>query len=63
MRHVHPSKITKASCSQADVVVVGKNVGKQYTAMSVCALLYHNMKGILNNLGDLKEVMLIGNPL
>lgn len=40
-----------------------KNVGKQYTAMSVCALLYHNMKGILNNLGDLKEVLLIGNPL
>ena len=63
MHHVHPSKITKASYSQADVVVVGKNVGKQYTAMSVRALLYNNMKGILNNLGDLKEVMLIGNPL
>lgn len=45
MHHVHPSKITKASYSQEDVVVVGKNVGKQCTAMSVCALLYHNMKG------------------
>lgn len=28
MRHVHPSKITKASCSQADVVVVGKKCRK-----------------------------------
>ena len=63
MHHVHPSKITKASYSQADVVVVGKNVGKQCTAMSVCALLYHNMKGILSKLGDLKEVMHIGKPL
>ena len=40
-----------------------KNVGKQCTAMSVCALLYHNTKGILSNLGDLKEVMHIGKPL
>lgn len=46
MRHVHPSKITKASCSQADVVVVGKNVGKQYTAMSVRALLYQYERNI-----------------
>lgn len=28
MRHVHPGKITKASCSQADVVVVGKKCRK-----------------------------------
>lgn len=28
MRHVHPSKITKASYSQADVVVVGKKCRK-----------------------------------
>ena len=46
MRHVHPSKITKASYSQADVVVVGKNVGKQCTAMSVCALLYQYERNI-----------------
>lgn len=28
MRHVHPGKITKASYSQADVVVVGKKCRK-----------------------------------
>lgn len=37
MRHVHPSKITKASYSQADVVVVGKKCRKtMYCDECVC---------------------------
>ena len=49
-------------CSQGDVVVFGQNAGQQCVAMSLCALIYHNMKGI-GNPDDLKQIMHIGNQL
>lgn len=54
-----PVKYQKHHIVKQMLLWLEKNVGKQCTAMSVCALLYHNMKGILSTLGDLKEVMLI----
>ena len=51
-----------APYSQGDVVVFGQNAGQQCVAMSLCALIYHNMKGI-GNPDDLKQIMFIGNQL
>ena len=49
MHHVDPSKTIKAPYSQEDVVVLFRqNAGQQCVAMSLCALIYHNMKGISN---------------
>ena len=46
MHLVDPRKIIKAPYSQGDVVVFGQNAGQQCVAMSLCALIYHNMKEI-----------------
>ena len=62
MHLVDPRKIIKASYSQGDVVVFGKNAGQQCVAMSLCALIYHNMKGI-GNLDELKQIIHIGSKL
>ena len=62
MHYVDPSKTIKATYSQGDVVVFGQNAGQQCVAMSLCALMYHNMKGI-GNPDDLKQIMLIGSQL
>ena len=49
MHHVDLNKTIKAPYSQEDVVVVFRqNAGQQCVAMSLCALIYHNMKGISN---------------
>ena len=56
MHLVDPRKIIKAPYSQGDVVVFGQNAGQQCVAMSLCALIYHNMKGI-GNLDELKQIM------
>ena len=61
MHLVDPRKIIKAPYSQGDVVF-GQNAGQQCVAMSLCALIYHNMKGI-GNPDDLKQIMHIGNQL
>ena len=50
----------KAPHSQGDVVVFELNAGQQCVAMSLCALICHNMKGI-GNRDDLKQIMHIGN--
>ena len=60
MHHVDPSKTLKATYSQWNVVVFEQNAGQQYVAVSLCALIYHNMKGI-GNPDDLKQIMHIGN--
>ena len=60
MHHVDPSKTIQAPHSEGDVVVFGQNAGQQCVAMSLCALIYHNMKGI-GNPDDLKQIMHIGN--
>ena len=57
-----PSKTIKAPYSQGDVVVFGQNAGQQCVAMSLCALMYYNMKGI-GNPDDLKQIMHIGSQL
>ena len=62
MHLVDPRKTIKAPYSQGDVVVFGQNPGQQCVAMSLCALMYHNMKGI-GNPNDLKQIMHIGNQL
>ena len=54
MHHVDPSKTIQAPYSQGDVVF-GQYAG-QRVAMSLCALIYHNMKGI-GNPDDLKQIM------
>ena len=62
MHHVNPSKTIVAPYSQGDVIVFGQNAGQQCVAMSLCALIYYNMKGI-SNPGHLKQIMHIGNQL
>ena len=62
MHLVDPRKIIKAPYSQGDVVVFGQNAGQQCVAMSLCALIYHNMKGI-GDLDELKQIMHIGSKL
>ena len=56
-----PSKTIKAPYGQGDVIF-GQNAGQQCVAMSLCALIYHNMKGI-GNPDDLKQIMHIRNQL
>ena len=62
MHHVDPSNTIQVPYNQGDVVVFGQNAGQQCVAMSLCALIYHNMKGI-GNPDDLKQIMHIGNQL
>ena len=62
MHLVDPRKIIKAPYSQGDVVVFGQNAGQQCVAMSLCALIYHNMKEI-GNPNELKQIVHIGSKL
>ena len=62
MHHVDPNKTIKESYKKGDVVVFGQNAGQECVAMSLCALIYHNVKGI-SNPGDLKQIVHIGNQL
>ena len=54
--------LIQAPYSKGDVVVFGQNAGQKCVAMSLCALIYHNTKGI-SNPSDLKQIMHIGNQL
>ena len=60
--HVDPTKTIKAPYSQGDISVFHENAGAQCVAMSLCALLYNNTRGI-NNGSDLVQVMNEGNQL
>ena len=62
MHHVDPRKTIKAPYSQGDVVVFGQNAGQQCAVMSLCASIYHSMKGI-GNPNELKQIMHIGSKL
>lgn len=62
MQGVDPTKTIQAPYSQGDVHLFGQNAGRQCVAMSLCALIYHNTKGISNS-GDLKQIRHIGNQL
>ena len=62
MHHVDPHKTIKAPYSQGDVVVFGQNARQQCVVMSLCASIYHSMKGI-GNFNELKQIMHIGSKL
>ena len=62
MQGVDRTKTIQAPYSQGHVHVFGQNAGRQCVAMSLCALIYHNTKGISSS-GDLKQIMHIGNQL
>ena len=49
-------KTIKAPYSQGDVIVFGQNAGQQCVPVSLCVLIYHNMKGI-GNPDELKQIM------
>ena len=55
-------KTIKAPYSQGDVIAFGQNAAQQYVPMSLCVLIYHNMKGI-GNPDELKQIMHIGSKL
>ena len=61
MQHVDPNKTIKDPHKKADVVF-WQNARQKFVAMSLCALIYHNMKGI-SNPGDLKQIVRIDNQL
>ena len=52
----------KSTISQGDVIVFGQNAGQQYVPMSLCVLIYHNIKKI-GNPDALKQIMHIGSKL
>lgn len=60
--YVDPSKTIQAPYSQGNIMVFGENAGQQCVAMSLCALIYHEMK-VINTANDLKQIMHIGNDL
>ena len=55
-------KTIKAPYSRGDVIAFGQNAAQQYVPMSLCVLIYHNMKGI-GNPDELKQIMHIGSKL
>ena len=57
---VDSRKTIKAPYSQGDVIVFGQNAGQQCVPVSLCVLIYHNMKGI-GNPDELKQIMHIGS--
>ena len=62
MNNIDPTLTVKAPYSQGDITVFGANAGQQCAAMSLCALIYNNIKGI-NKCNDLVQVMEMGNEL
>ena len=58
MQYFDPPKTVKAPYSQGDVVLLAQNAGQQCVAMSLCALIYHNMKRI-SNPDDLKQITIV----
>ena len=53
MNNVDPTSIVKAPCCQGDITVFGANAGQKCVAMSLCALIYNNIKRI-NRCNDLE---------
>ena len=46
INNVNPTLKVKAPYSQGDIIVFGANAGQQCVAMSLCALIYNNVKEI-----------------
>lgn len=62
IHYVEPSQTITAPYSQANIMVFEDNAGQQCVAMSLCALVYHEMKEI-DTPDDLKQIIHIGNEL
>ena len=62
MNNIDPTLTVKAPYSQGDFTVFGANAGQQCIAVSFCALIYNNIKGI-NTCNDLVQIMEMGNEL
>ena len=60
--NIDPTLTVKAPHSQGDITIFGANAGQQCVAMSLCAFIYNNMKGI-NTCNDLVQVMEMDNEL
>lgn len=52
MNNIDPTLTVKAPYSQGDITVFGAKSGQQCVAMSLCALIYNNIKGINTNYGN-----------
>lgn len=59
---INRSLTIKAPYSQGDVTIFGTNAGQQCVSMSLCALVYNNIRGI-NNYNDLAQIMNMRNEL
>ena len=46
INNVNATLKVKAPYSQGDIIVFGTNAGQQCVAMSLCALIYNNIKEI-----------------
>ena len=46
MNNIDPTLTVKAPYSQGYITIFGANAGQQCVAMSLCALIYNNIKGI-----------------
>ena len=62
MNNIDPTLTVKAPYSQGDITVFGVNAGQQCVAMSLCALIHNNIKGI-NKCNDLVQIREVGNEL
>ena len=58
----HATKTIHAPYCQGNVVVFGENAGKQYVAMSLCALIYSKIRKI-TSVDDMIQIMTVGNQL
>ena len=59
---INRSLTIKAPYSQGNVTIFGTNAGQQCVSMSLCGLVYNNIRGI-NNYNDLAQIMNMGNEL
>ena len=62
MNNIDSTLTVKVPYSEDDITVFGANAGQQCIAMSLCALIYNNIKGI-NTCNDLVQIMEMGNKL
>jgi hypothetical protein len=60
--YIDPRKTITAPYSQGNAIIFGQNAGQQCVAMSLCSLIFNNIKGI-NSSNDLVKIMDIGNQL
>ena len=48
MNNIDPTLAVKAPYSQGDITVCGANAGQQCVAMSLCDLIYNNIKELIH---------------